>query len=52
MAKLVWLVKLVAELEPGIASETELARVERDDFAAEETLGLTLDEGKRLMASA
>ncbi len=52
MAKLIWRVKLVAELEPGIASETELARVERDDFAVEETLGLTLDEGKRLMAAA
>ena len=32
MAKLVWRVKLVAELEPGIVSETEVARVERDDF--------------------
>lgn len=52
MAKLVWRVKLVAEPEPGIASETELARVERDDFAAAETLGLTLDGGKRLMAAA
>jgi hypothetical protein len=45
---LVWLVKLIAVLEPGVASETELARVERDDVAVEETLGLTLDEGKRL----
>jgi hypothetical protein len=51
VAKLVWRVKLVAELEPGIASETELARVERDDVTVEETLGLTLDEGKRLMAA-
>ena len=52
MAKLVWRLKLVAELEPGMASETELARIERDDFAVEETLGLTLDEGKQLMAAA
>ena len=44
MAKLVWRLKLVAELNPGIASETELARIERDDFVVEETLGLTLDE--------
>ena len=51
MAKLVWRVKLVAELEPGIVSETEVARVERDDFAVAETLGLTLDEGKQLMAA-
>jgi hypothetical protein len=28
-----------------------VARVERDDFAVSETLGLTLDEGKRLMAT-
>ncbi|HME20535.1 MAG TPA: hypothetical protein VKI44_04100 [Acetobacteraceae bacterium] len=46
-ARLVWRVKLIAELEPGIVSETEVARVERDDFAVPETLGLTLDEGKR-----
>jgi hypothetical protein len=51
MAKLVWRVKLIAELEPGVISETEVARVERDDFAVSETLGLTLDEGKRLMAT-
>jgi hypothetical protein len=51
MAKLVWRVKLIAELEPGVVSETEVASIERDDFAVEETLGLTLDEGKRLMAA-
>jgi hypothetical protein len=51
MAKLVWRVKLIAELEPGVISETEVARVERHDFAVSETLGLTLDEGKRLMAT-
>ena len=51
MAKLVWRVKLVAELEPGFASETEVARIERDDFAVPETVGLTLEESKQLMAA-
>ena len=51
MAKLVWRVKLVADLGSGIVSETEVARIERDDFAVAETVGLTLDEGKRLTAS-
>jgi hypothetical protein len=32
-------------------SETEVARIERDDFAVPETLGPTLDEGKRLMTT-
>jgi hypothetical protein len=27
MAKLVWRVKLIAELEPGVVSETEVARI-------------------------
>ncbi len=49
---LVWRVKLVAELETGSVSETELARIERDDFAVLETLGLTLDKSKRLVAAA
>ena len=52
MAKLVWRVKLIAELGSGILSETEVARIERDDFAVAETVGLTLDEGKRLAAAA
>ena len=33
MAKLVWRVKLIAELGLGIVSETEVARIEHDDFA-------------------
>jgi hypothetical protein len=45
-------VKLVAELGPGIVSETEVARIEHDDFAVAEMVGLTLDEGKRLAAQA
>jgi hypothetical protein len=40
MAKLVWRVKLIAELKPGIVSETEVARIERDDLAVPESLGL------------
>jgi hypothetical protein len=51
MAKLVWRVKLITELEPGIVSETEVARIERDDLAFPETLGLTLEEGKQLTAA-
>jgi hypothetical protein len=51
MAKLMWRVKLITELEPGIVSETEVARIERDDLAVPETLGPTLEEGKQLTAS-
>jgi hypothetical protein len=47
----VWRVKLIAELDPSVVSETEVARIEGNDFAAPETVGLTLDEGKRLMAA-
>jgi hypothetical protein len=31
--KLVWQVKLVAELRPGEVTETEVARIERDEQA-------------------
>ncbi len=51
MAKLVWRVKLVAELEPGVITETELARIERDARASVAELGLTLAEAKRLTAA-
>src|SRR3954470_8170220 len=51
VAKLVWRVKLVAELEPGVVTETELARVERDAQAGLAELGLQLDEAKRLTAA-
>ena len=44
MAKLIWRVKVVADLGSGGVSETEVARIERDDFAVAETVGLTLDE--------
>src|SRR3954451_18508004 len=51
VAKLVWRVKLVAELEPGVVTETELVRIERDAQAGVAELGLQLDEAKRLTAA-
>ena len=51
MAKLVWRVKLVAEVGPGVITETELARIERPEQAALAELGLTLAEAKRLTAA-
>ncbi len=51
MPKLVWRVKLVAELEPGVATETELARIERSEEAGPAELGLRLEEAKRLTAT-
>jgi hypothetical protein len=51
VAKLVWRVKLVAEREPGVVTETELARIERDAQASLAELGLRLDEAKRLTAA-
>ena len=50
MGKLVWRVKLVAETG-GSATEIEVARIEREDSAVPETLGLSLDEGKRIAAA-
>jgi hypothetical protein len=49
--KLVWRVKLVAELEPGVATETEVARIERGEEVGPAELGLRLEEGKRLTAA-
>ncbi len=51
MPKLVWRVKLVAELEPGVATETEVARFERSEEAGLADLGLRLEEAKRLTAA-
>ena len=48
MPKLVWRVRLVAELRPGVTTETELARIEREEEAGLADLGLSLDEVKRL----
>ena len=51
MAKLVWRVKLVAELRPGVTTETEVARIERDEQAGLAELGLRLAEAKQLTAA-
>jgi hypothetical protein len=51
VAKLVWRVKLVAELRPGEVTETEVARIERDEQAGMADLGLRLTEMKQLIAA-
>ena len=51
MPKLVWRVKLVAELRPGVTTETEVARIERGEEAGLADLGLRLEEAKRLTAA-
>jgi len=51
VAKLVWRVKLVAELRPGVTTETEVARIERDEQASVAELGLQLAEAKQLTAA-
>src|SRR5690242_5326522 len=48
---LVWRVKLVAELRPGAVTETEVARIERDEQAGLAGLGLRLAEAKQLTAA-
>src|SRR3954470_19262235 len=49
--KLVWRVKLVAELEPGVTTETEAACLQRNEEAGLADLGLRLDEAKQLTAA-
>jgi hypothetical protein len=44
-------VKLVAELQPGVTTETEVARIERDEEASLAELGLRLAEAKQLTAA-
>ena len=52
MQKLVWRVKLIADFgDEAAETEVEVARIERDEFAVPETLGLSLAEGKRLTAA-
>ena len=51
MAELVWRLKLVAELRPGVMTETEVACIERDEDVGLADLGLRLDEAKRLTAA-
>src|SRR4051812_39218242 len=50
-SKLVWRVKLVAELEPGVTTETEGACLERNEEAGLADLGLRLNEAKQLTAA-
>jgi len=49
--KLVWRVKLVAELRPGLMTETEVAQIERDEQAGVAELGFRLDEANQLTAA-
>ncbi len=51
MPKLVWRAKLVAELRPGVTTETEVARIERDEQAGLAELGLLLAKAKQLAAA-
>ncbi len=51
MAKLVWRVMLVAELRPGVMTETEVARIEREEQTGLAELGLRLAEAKQLTAA-
>jgi hypothetical protein len=51
VTKLVWRVKLVAELQPGVTTETEVARIERDEQVNLAELGLRLAEAKQLTAA-
>ena len=44
-------VKLVAELQAGVTTETEVARIERGEQARRADLGLRLDEVKQLTAA-
>jgi hypothetical protein len=47
VGKLVWRVKLVAETDAGSSTEIEVARIEREDRAVTETLGLSLGEAQK-----
>jgi hypothetical protein len=49
--KMVWRVKLVAELERGWSTEVEVARLERDEQAGLADLGLRLAEVKQISAA-
>jgi hypothetical protein len=51
VAKLVWRVNLVTELEAGERMEVEVARIERDEQAGLSDLGLRLAEAKKLTSA-
>lgn len=51
MAKLVWRVKLVTELEAGETTEVDVARIERDEQAGLADLGFRLAKAKQITAA-
>ena len=51
VAKVIWRVKLVAELPTGVTREMEIACLERDEQAGLADLGLRLTEAKQLTAT-
>jgi len=51
VVKLVWRVKLVAELGAGETTEVEVARLERDEHAGLADVGLRLAEAKQITAA-
>ena len=51
VAKLVWRVKLVTEMQAGVTTEVEVGRFERDEQASVADLGLRLEEAKQLTAA-
>ena len=51
MARLVWRVKLVTELQAGETTEVEVARIERDEQVGLSDLGLRLAEAKQLTSA-
>jgi hypothetical protein len=46
-----WTVKLVAEVEPGQCVEHDIASIDRDDRITPASLGLSLAEGKAVLAA-
>ncbi len=50
LENLVWRVKLVAETGDRRQGKSEVARIERDPYARPETLGLSIEYGKRIAA--
>jgi hypothetical protein len=52
VAKLVWRVKLVTELQAGETTEVEVARFERDEQVDLADLGLRLAEAKQLTSAS
>jgi hypothetical protein len=46
-----WTVKLVAEVEPGQSVEHDIASIDRDERITPSSLGLSLAEGKAVLAA-